>query len=326
MAFKTVTKKSKTKIGIYAVLAAVSWIQPSQCFSCVPVIITNDGPLFTTQLASVVTHETFCSPDSGGDSNVAVGGTDSNPVPHSSRFQTRLWFRDGDSHDSQERKQEHDDAIMAYISTGGKERWWSSIFSRGQNEGDNQFKKQENMDKHLEFLDRRYNRLRRDESPKPKSDKGGISTAWTWLVDTSGPTPAPGSTSQSMQDDALHILGVAELASERLMQKYHQSHRKVENRIVEAPCVELPLNTINISLNSRSRMTAARHTICGVFAQWFACKTMLNDERQRISRKVSEGLANTTRSLLNEKFKSPGTIRFALSFLITVITNGIVSA
>jgi len=92
---------------------------------------------------------------------------------------------------------------------------WSSIFFPSQPQTTCE---QEGVDEYLEFLDRRYHRLRVDEDDPAPSTKRSFS-AWGWLVDkNNGPHCL---THEMQQNDALHALGVAELASEKLLQKHH---------------------------------------------------------------------------------------------------------
>jgi hypothetical protein len=88
---------------------------------------------------------------------------------------------------------------------------------------------QENVDAYLEFLDRRYRRLHSDDekeannhSASPAS-KGKSFSAMEWL--TSGGKNSekndPATSQQQQQQDALYVLGVAGLASQKLLQKHH---------------------------------------------------------------------------------------------------------
>jgi len=91
---------------------------------------------------------------------------------------------------------------------------------------------QENVDAYLEFLDRRYRRLHSDDEEEAitQSDslapkKGKSFSAMDWL--TSGgknsdrTDSATSEQQQQQQQDALYVLGVAGLASEKLLQKHH---------------------------------------------------------------------------------------------------------
>lgn len=90
-------------------------------------------------------------------------------------------------------------------------------------------KEQQSIDEYLEFLDKRYNRLHCDE----KKDKKGY-TPWNWLFENRTLHQ-----SQS-QEDALFVLGLAELASSRLLQKHHIAHSKLPMSRTETEC-EAPI-------------------------------------------------------------------------------------
>ena len=124
---------------------------------------------------------------------------------------------------------------------------------------------QENVDAYLEFLDRRYRRLHADEPSGPigaiaprtltstgpaaqrsqqqqnpqkkqqetrtlrSNDDATLSTkqsfpVLTWLLN-GNPSPDKEVLSRQQQEDALYVLGVAGLASEKLLQKHHQRVR-----------------------------------------------------------------------------------------------------
>lgn len=147
-------------------------------------------------------------------------GLVSNPKTLKKRSRTRSWYRNGDSYDSQERRKEHADALQPYLSSQDEAKWWGSIFSRSQHHGHPTLQKQDKMDKYLEFLDRRYNRLHSEDVSKSKSDQGKTNSPWSWLFEPSSDSNLDRRSFAQMQDDALYILGVAELASEKLLQKH----------------------------------------------------------------------------------------------------------
>jgi hypothetical protein len=92
------------------------------------------------------------------------------------------------------------------------------------------------VDQYLEFLDKRYHRLHDDDhtvAQKPEPTKKF--SAWEWLMDS---PEANSSVEEQLrrEEDALYILGVAELASQQLLQK-HQLADKVQPRRIK-PQVE----------------------------------------------------------------------------------------
>lgn len=84
---------------------------------------------------------------------------------------------------------------------------------------------QENVDAYLEFLDRRYRRLHSDDEKEQKApSKQGNSkpfSAIDWLTNGGNINAKIETTTQEQQQDALYVLGVAGLASQKLLQKHH---------------------------------------------------------------------------------------------------------
>lgn len=140
------------------------------------------------------------------------------PRPSStSRFATRLKYRDGDEHEPQVVRQDTVDSQDKEAA-----RWWQSVFQEKEKTTarSHEDEEQQVVDEYLEFLDKRYKRLHEKEKKKhePASKKF---SALGWLTaDKSDPLSA------QQAEDALYVLGVAELASERLLQKHHAASRK----------------------------------------------------------------------------------------------------
>jgi len=91
---------------------------------------------------------------------------------------------------------------------------------------------QENVDAYLEFLDRRYRRLHCDDREEEnlkvtqrdssRSNMGKTFSAMDWLVNGGKSNANEVSSSREQQEDALYVLGVAGLASQKLLQKHHR--------------------------------------------------------------------------------------------------------
>lgn len=112
---------------------------------------------------------------------------------------TKLQYRDG-----------NEDA--APISS---RKWWNGMFVKAQ-VADEKADEQDNVDEYLEFLDRRYKRLHNVET---EDDTSTPFSALNWLVQGS-PSRNEVLTSQQQEEDALYVLGVAGLASRKLLQKH----------------------------------------------------------------------------------------------------------
>jgi len=96
--------------------------------------------------------------------------------------------------------------------------FWSNMFPSHRR----QVSEQDGVDEYLEFLDRRYNRLRVEEK---ESSPVRIS-AWGWLMDDNNKAHPIAEEMRKQKSDALYVLGVAELASEKLLQKHQISTGK----------------------------------------------------------------------------------------------------
>lgn len=74
------------------------------------------------------------------------------------------------------------------------------------------------VDEYLEFLDRRYNRLHADERERRGGEKF---SALKWLTQDQQSSSVEAAEAEQQQQDALYVLGLAGLASKRLLQKHH---------------------------------------------------------------------------------------------------------
>jgi len=132
----------------------------------------------------------------------------------------RLWYRD------EEIKQNINSLTKQSTQGSGEKNVFNLFLSREMKEIP---REQRNIDEYLEFLDRRYNRLHSDEilpgGTNELTESSGKNSPWNWLFDMNGASSIDNLFSQhvqqSMKDDALYILGVAELASSRLLQKHN---------------------------------------------------------------------------------------------------------
>jgi hypothetical protein len=98
-------------------------------------------------------------------------------------------------------------------------KWWGTftlVIDEDQN--------QKNVDDYLEFLDKRYQRLYHDEETLTLSKTTKQLPILSWLID--GPHKNDFSDTQPIQDDALLLLGLSNLASSRLLHKHHQPMTK----------------------------------------------------------------------------------------------------
>jgi hypothetical protein len=136
--------------------------------------------------------------------------------PRKTLTSTRLQYRDGN---------EDPQAVKPSFITS---RWWNGIFS-SQSDSVNE---QDGVDDYLEFLDKRYNRLHEVKEEKPFS-------AINWLLQSPG-KEGDILPSQQEKEDALYVLGVAGLASQKLLQKHpHLNADKEVSTLKEATPVPI---------------------------------------------------------------------------------------
>jgi hypothetical protein len=99
-------------------------------------------------------------------------------------------------------------------------KWWGNVFSSADAEIEEET--QEVVDEYLEFLDRRYRRLRNTE---PEEEKPKSFSALNWLIQGSA-NRSDVIASKQQEEDALYALGVAGLASQKMLQKHHVAHQE----------------------------------------------------------------------------------------------------
>jgi hypothetical protein len=152
-------------------------------------------------------------------------------LPRKASTSTRLQYRDGSDDPTYVKP--------SFISS----KWWNSLFS---SESDT-VSEQDNVDEYLEFLDRRYNRLHEEKEQKPFS-------AIDWLLQGHSSDPET-LTSKQQKEDALYVLGVAGLASQKLLQKHPQLSSEHNNDdTITTTAVEATTMTIE-ALNALATST-----------------------------------------------------------------------
>jgi hypothetical protein len=169
-------------------------------------------PLAMTLTPGAFVRELASSTDFYGISDSAtVGFAISSRSRPLHTISTRLQYSDG-----------NEDNVTAESSPSSSNKWWGNAFSSAdaEIEEDNQ---QEVVDEYLEFLDRRYRRLRNTE---PAEEKHKPFSALNWLKQGSPKSNDGVASKQQQQEDALYALGVAGLASQKLLQKHHVAHQE----------------------------------------------------------------------------------------------------
>lgn len=161
-----------------------------------------------------------------GDCRSSRLGTKLYVGPKSARWASQLNYQDGHSDD---------------IAQKG---WFGQIFATPPEPVIDETSQK--VDEYLEFLDRRYHRLHDVETVDASQPKF---SAWKWLMNTDKET-----VTLQEQDDALYALGVAGLASQKLLQKKNAdlhlpSVESLESATINAHTVDVAA-TPDASVNS----------------------------------------------------------------------------
>jgi hypothetical protein len=197
---------------------------------------------------------------------------------------TRLQYRDGN---------EDPQAVKT-------SKWWNSVFSSQSDSGN----EQDGVDAHLEFLDRRYNRLHEEvKQEKPFS-------AINWLLQGQG-KEGDILPSQQEKEDALYVLGVAGMASEKLLQKHpHLNADKEVSTLKKATPV--PIEALDALAASSEDVTFGHLMIKKVLVPivrllYFVHRRkqmFLNVQYKRVGHFVGKTGKTTIRALLNAPTKA----------------------
>ena len=114
---------------------------------------------------------------------------------------------------------------------------------------------QRKVDDYLEFLDKRYHRLHDVKESRVVLKPAKAFPVWDWLMDTSDRESSYDA--KQSQDDALFVLGVAELASTRLLQKHHIPVEAV----LSQPAIDTVAYTVPVKSTTRSGLFGPAPTL-----------------------------------------------------------------
>jgi hypothetical protein len=207
-------RRNCTTADSSSILSTMGWVSLLLSMSA-DVSAFNAGvvkqPLASTLTPGAFARELASSTDfyDGRSNSATIGSAISSrsrrlQVQHS--ISTRLQYSDG-----------NENTVTAQSSLSSTNKWWGNVFSSVDAEIEEE--NQEVVDEYLEFLDRRYRRLHNTE---PEEEKPQPFSALNWLIQGS-PNRNDVVASKQQQEDALYALGVAGLASQKLLQK-HQEH------------------------------------------------------------------------------------------------------
>jgi hypothetical protein len=149
-------------------------------------------------------------------------------------------------------------------------RWWKPFTPPPTESCDESSRK---VDEYLEFLDKRYHRVHSDETPQPKKTV----SAWNWIRQE-GDTEHD----ETSESNALYALGVAGLASERLLQKHSPSRK---HSIVEISHSNVSSDSITVDHTSASLLDTMQAHMKGLFAL-FAAKLLHHHTGLALGRRV----------------------------------------
>ena len=167
--------------------------------------------------------------------------------------------------------------------------WWNSIFGGEPHDASSAA-----ADEYLEFLDKRYNRLLDNED---KKEETGFSVM-KWLYQDSSAESAPES---SRKEDALYVLGVANLASKKLLQKHHRLREAYHERKEEKKAKMLDFTDAEIVDETSTTTSAAVRSATSLVRQ-VAHKREVLVQRQMKTLRLA--MAFLVRSLVTSPVKA----------------------
>lgn len=150
-------------------------------------------------------------------------------VPSVGSKMTRLQYREGHDDDSLRNAPNGRGWVASYAAAGGAEGGSDEFL-----ESDTSTGQQDVVDDYLKFLDKRYNNLHNSEKKREPT-----LSVWKWL--TNGADTEESSEWNvprvDAHEDSLYVLGVANLASRKLLQK-HQTTSKHLRDVINKTVVE----------------------------------------------------------------------------------------
>jgi hypothetical protein len=192
----------------------------------------------------------------------------------------RLQYRDGDTggvgSTQQLKNSKTDVAFQQHTS-----RWWKAFLPSSPPTVD---QTSEKVDEYLEFLDRRYHQIHDEEitpTPAPKF------SALKWLQ---GGQEDIGNISDQQHDNALYVLGVAGLASQRLLQKHAAGYEAERQEVptTSAVCTERAIDAV---LESR---LALNWELSALFAPLTAVLRLVSIQRNVLARQQTLRIRTVT--------------------------------
>lgn len=161
---------------------------------------------------------------------------------------TQLPYSQCDDTEDDHRRNEHLSAVDGLRTR--LSGWWATVLQPAivthKEESE-----QQKVDDYLEFLDKRYHRLHDVEQRRVTLNPARAFPVWDWLMDTSDRESSYDA--KKSQEDALFVLGVAELASTRLLQKHQIPVESVSSQ----PAIDTIAYTVASKSTSKSLLFGA---------------------------------------------------------------------
>mmetsp|Transcript_372 Transcript_372/g.509 ORF Transcript_372/g.509 Transcript_372/m.509 type:complete len:347 (-) Transcript_372:273-1313(-) len=178
---------------------------------------------------------------------------------------------------------------------------WSNVLTRGHPEPTQQESKQEKVDEYLEWLDKRYHRLHDEEKKDAQKPKF---SAWNWLTEQENKEVVQG---KSSNEDALYVLGVAELASKRLLKKHRLPIRDGPPLSTESGVVieAIATSTPEFLQTEQPSMVAEKTAVSPVVEAGTAMVNKVVGSRRAILRYQARKLSSFFKFVLNSLAKTP---------------------
>jgi len=173
--------------------------------------------------------------------------------------------------------------------------------TRGHPEPTQQESKQEKVDEYLEWLDKRYHRLHDEETKDAQKSKF---SAWNWLTEQENKEIVQG---KSSNENALYVLGVAELASKRLLKKHRLPIRDGPPLSTESGVVieAIATSTPEVLQTEQSSMVAEKTAVSPVVEAGTAVVNKVVGSRRAILRYQARKLSSFFKFVLNSLAKTP---------------------
>jgi hypothetical protein len=192
--------------------------------------------------------------------------------------------------------------VSSSSSSSQEQRWWKNLFPESAtstlvapSKSSINNNEQESVDQYLLFLEKRYRRLHSEEQKKKKKlqhSKPMVFSAMDWLLNEGSSATEQGQP-QSQQDDALYVLGVAGLASQKLLQKHHLHAALVNSETVHASD---NLGAIDVAVNQEEELSSVTISKSHLFIKTVLVPIVkviyvLQRQRQMLIQKVQQRVA-----------------------------------